>query len=167
MFNNVHRLRPQIFKTNAQQIGDRIQRSLKPSTDLLVAGAVQDAIRSKAHGVAENALLRHQLIILQRHGKRPQISNRDRLRLLLLARATPFWKQALPIVQPDTLFRWHRQLFRLGWRRKSKPKTPQSRITPENIALIKKVTWGAERIRGELRKLDINGSTASALQASG
>ncbi len=160
MFNIVNRLRHRILNA-VHHVGERIQQMLKPSTISLVAGAAKDAIRSRAHLVAGNAILRQQLIILQRHAKRPQLSNPYRIRLLLLARATPFWKQALHIVQPDTLLRWHRQLFRLVWRRKSKPKTPQSRITPETIALIRQmrmenVTWGAERIRGELRKLGIN-----------
>ncbi len=159
MLNILSRLRSKILNI-AHQIGDRIQHSLKPDTVSLLAGAAEDAMRSKARLMAENALLRHQLIILQRQVEHPQLSNRDRLRLLLLARATPFWKQALLIVQPDTLLRWHRQLFRLLWRRKSKSKTPHTRITPETIALIKQmrtenITWGAERIRGELLKLGI------------
>ena len=159
MSNILHRLRSRILNA-VRHGGERVKQMLKPDTVSLLAGAARDAVRSRAQLVAENALLRHQLIILQRQVKRPQLSNRDRLRLLLLARATPFWRQALLIVQPDTLLRWHRQLFRLVWRRKSKPKTPQTRITHETIALIKQmrtenVTWGAERIRGELLKLGI------------
>jgi hypothetical protein len=69
--------------------------------------------RSKADLIAENAMLRQQLIVLNRQIKRPQLTNRDRLRLVLLARCTQFWQQALHIVQPDTLIRWHRDLFRL------------------------------------------------------
>ncbi len=159
MFNIVNRLRSKILSV-VRHVGERIQEMVKPNTVSLVAGAARDAIRSKTQLIAENALLRHQLIILQRQMKHPQLNNRDRLRLLLLARATPFWRQALLIVQPDTLLRWHRHLFRLVWRRKSKPKTPQTRITPDIIALIRQmrrenITWGAERIRGELLKLGI------------
>ncbi len=159
MFTILSRLRSKILSI-AHQIGDRIRHSLKPDTGSLLAGAAKDTVRSKTQLVAENALLRQQLIILQRQVKHPRLSNRDRLRLLLLARATPFWRQALLIIQPDTLLRWHRRLFRLVWRRKSKPKTPQTRITPEIIVLIKQmrsenITWGAERIRGELLKLGI------------
>jgi hypothetical protein len=67
------------------------------------------------------------------------------------------WKQSLHIVQPDTLLRWHRDLFRFLWRRKSQG-TPK--VSSETIALIRKlaidnVLWGAERIRGELVKLGI------------
>ena len=108
VFHIPHRLRSPILGAIAHQIRDRIQHSLKPSTGSLLVGMVQDAVPSKAQLIADNALLRQQLIILHRQVKRPQLSNRDRIRLLLLARATPFWKQALLIVQADTLLRWHR-----------------------------------------------------------
>ena len=62
------------------------------------------------------------------------------MRLVLLARCTQFWwQQALHIVQPDTLLRWHRDLFRHYWRRKSRKKARKSRIAPETITLIKKM----------------------------
>jgi hypothetical protein len=71
------------------------------------------------HPIAENAMLRQQLIILNRQVKRPKLSYGDRIRLVLLARCTQFWQNALHIVQPDTLLRWHRDLFRFYWRWKS------------------------------------------------
>ncbi|MDZ7933406.1 MAG: helix-turn-helix domain-containing protein, partial [Emticicia sp.] len=113
----------------------------KPSADLVV----------------ENALLRQQLIVLNRQIKRPQLTNSDRFRLVFLSHFTKFWKQALHIVQPDTLLRWHRELFQFYWRQKSQGKP---KISPETIALIQKMAkenqlWGAERIRGELLKLGI------------
>ena len=141
-------------------VQDHIKRWLKPNTHSLANGTASDLTRSKADLIAENALLRQQLIILQRQSKRPQLNNFDRIKLLLLARATPYWKQALLIVQPDTILRWHRELFRIIWRRKSKPKSQSPRIPVETIALIRQMaadnqTWGAERIRGELLKLGI------------
>jgi len=70
------------------------------------------------------------------------------------------WQQALFIVQPDTLLRWHRELFRLYWKRRSKTPTLQPKVAAETIALIRQMAkdnrlWGAERIRGELLKLGI------------
>ena len=70
------------------------------------------------------------------------------------------WKQALFIVQPETLLRWHRELFRFFWKHKSKADARQPKLSPETIALIKEMArnnrlWGAERIRSELLKLDI------------
>ena len=43
-----------------------------------------------------NAMLRQQLIVLNRQVKRPQLTQGDRLRLVLLARLTGFWQHALP-----------------------------------------------------------------------
>jgi len=64
-------------------------------------------------------------------------------------------------VKPDTVLRWHREGFRLLWKRKSRgTKQRQPRISTETIELIRDMairnkTWGAERIRGELLKLGI------------
>jgi putative transposase len=132
----------------------------KPATAVLVTSALSDVARSRADLIAENVMLRQQLIVLKRQVKRPQLTTSDRIRLVLLARCTQFWQQALLIVQPDTLLRWHRDLFRRYWRRKSRNKNRELRIAPETIALIRKMAkenrlWGAERVRGELMKLGI------------
>src|SRR5258708_7988089 len=63
-------------------------------------------------------------------------------------------------VEPDALRGWHRELFRLYWKRKSKTHTHKQKVAPETIALIRQMArenrlWGAERIRGELLKLGI------------
>jgi hypothetical protein len=84
----------------------------KPATATLVPGAISDLTRSRVDLIAENVMLRQQLIVLKRQVKRPQLTNFDRIRLVLAARCTQFWQQALFIVQPDTLLRWHRDLFR-------------------------------------------------------
>lgn len=86
--------------------------------------------RSKVDVIAENALLRQQLIVLRRQVKRPCVTPTDRLRLVVLARCARAWRDALLIVQPNTLLRWHRSGFRLIWRATSKtmsrtPKVPR------------------------------------------
>ena len=134
-----------------------IKRWIKPAVPSLPAGLLSDITRSRADLMMENAMLRQQLIVLNRQVKRPQLTNLERLRLVFLSHFTKFWKQALHIVQPDTLLRWHRELFRKYWRRKSKGKP---KILSETIALIQEMAkenqlWGAERIRGELLKLGI------------
>ena len=137
-----------------------IRQWAKPVNPSPIIGVFSDLTRSRTDLVVENALLRQQLIVLNRQVKRPQFTNHDRYILILLARWTRFWKPALHIVQPDTLLHWHRELFRFYWRRKSKSKRNQPKISPETIALIRKMAnenhlWGAERIRGELLKLGI------------
>ncbi len=119
-----------------------------------------DLAREKSELIAENALLRQQLVILRRQIKRPRYTKTDRLLLVLLARAVRPWRQALLIVQPETLLKWHRQGFRLFWKQKSKAKSAQAKVEAQIIALIKEMAsnnrlWGAERIRGELLKLDM------------
>ena len=81
--------------------------------------------------------------------------------LVLLARATHSWKQALLIVQPETLIGWHRQAFRWFWRQRSQPPSTRPKIPAETVALIQTMAcdnrlWGAERLRGELLKLGIH-----------
>ncbi len=132
----------------------------KPLPPTLAAGFVADLARSRRQLVVENALLRHQLIILSRTAARPRLTTLDRSLLVLLASRLRSWASALVIVQPDTLLRWHRQGFRLVWRRTSRAATSRPRLPDETIARIKEMAaanrrWGAERIRGELLKLDI------------
>ncbi len=133
---------------------------IKPPTTSLVLGTLADLSRGKAELLAENTLLRQQLIILRRQVTRPVYRKTDRFLLVLLARMVRTWKQALFINQPETLLRWHRELFRVFWKHKSKVCARKPRLSPETIALIKEMAannrlWGAERIRGELLKLDI------------
>ena len=148
-----------------QAVKQRIRRWTKPDNHTLVLNAAGDLTRSKSELMLENALLRQQLIVLQRQVKRPKLTWRDRALFVLLASKLRSWKETLLIAQPDTLLRWHRELFRRIWRRKSKPEEKRGRkpLTEEDVALIKRLakenrSWGAGRIRGELLKL---GTTAS------
>jgi hypothetical protein len=87
----------------------------KPTNDTLVLNAVLDLTRSKPELVVENALLRQQLIVLKRQIKYPKLTWRDRTLFVLLSSKLRTWKDALVIVQPDTVLRWHRELFRWVW----------------------------------------------------
>ena len=84
---------------------ERIQHWTKPATPMLISGLLSDLPRSRSDLVAENALLRQQLIVLKRQVKRPPLTNPDRFRLVFLSPFTKFWKQSLHIVQPETLLR--------------------------------------------------------------
>ena len=139
----------------------RILAATRPGIAPLAVGTLSDLTRSTPALVAENALLRHQLAILHRSVKRLRCRPADRALLVLLASRVRAWRQAVLIVQPDTLLRWHRQLFRGYWRRKSRAAAPPHRppLAPETIALIRRMAtdnprWGAERICGELLKRD-------------
>jgi hypothetical protein len=126
---------------------EHVLRWIKPPTTSFALGTFADLTRSKAELLAENALLRQQLIILHRQVKRPTYRKADRLLLVLLARMVRTWKQALVLVQPETLLRWHRELFRLFWKRKTKACARKPRLSPETISLIKEMAaknrlWG-------------------------
>ncbi len=143
-----------------ERVQDKILGWTKPRNGGLVVGALQDMPRSKTELMVENALLRQQLIVLKRQVKRPVLTGRDRLLMVGLSSRLASWKQAVLIVQPDTILRWHRELFKWVWRRKSKPKGHRRPLPAALIALIKQLVvenrlWGAERIRGELLKLAI------------
>ena len=144
-----------------KELRARFLQWTKPLTSSLPLETLADLGRSKSELVAENALLRQQLIVLKRQVKRPTFTRTDRILLVLLARVVRTWRQALLIVQPDTLLRWHRELFRLVWKHKSKTHAHKPKVASETIALIRQMAtenrlWGAERIRGELLKLGIH-----------
>ena len=139
---------------------ERVSRWIKPPTASLVLGTLADLSRGKSELIAENALLRQQLIILRRQVKRPAYRKSERLLLVLLARMVRAWKEALFLVQPETLLRGPRELFCMFWKHKSKASPSKQRLSSETITLIKEMSannrlWGAERIGGELLKLDI------------
>ena len=108
---------------------------------------------------AENLLLRQQLIVLQRkHRGRVSLRNLDRLLLVWLYRLFPALLDAVLIVQPETVIRWHRRGFRAYWRWKSRNLGGRPQIDAELRALIRRMSrenplWGAPRIHGELQML--------------
>jgi len=98
------------------------------------------------------------VLVLRRGVTRPAVAPADRVLLVLLAGRVRAWRQALLLVQPETLLRWHRAGFRSCWRRKSRPGPGRPPLSAETVALIQRLAaenplWGAERIRGELLKL--------------
>jgi hypothetical protein len=126
----------------------------RPSDHSLLGGTLTDLARTKSALLAEHALLRQQLIMLRRQVKRPACTSADRLLRLILARAVRCWKQALLIVQPDTLLGWHRQAFHWFWRRRSKPTAKKPTIPADTVALIQAMAlsnrlWGGFRASAE------------------
>jgi transposase InsO family protein len=115
--------------------------------------------KSKSGLAAENAVLRHQVTVLQRKlPRRIQLTNADRLFFVQLYRWFPSILRAITIIQPETIVRWHRAGFRSYWRWKSRNPGGRPPITAELRALIRRMSvenmlWGAPRIRGELLRL--------------
>src|SRR5258705_5173705 len=124
-----------------------------------VLAVVATPFKSMSWLEAENAVLRHQLIVLRgkvRRGR--QLTNNDRWFLVQMNRCYPSILTVVTIVQPETLVRWHRTSFRRYWRWKSNSRGGRPRVEMELRALIRQMStenqlWGAPRIHGELLKL--------------
>lgn len=98
-----------------------------------VLAVLTSPFKSKSRLEAENAALRHQLIVLRRKVQgRVRLTNNDRRFLIQLYRWFPSILQVLAIVQPETLVRWHRAGFRRYWCWKSRSRggRPQNRGGP-------------------------------------
>jgi hypothetical protein len=115
--------------------------------------------RSDRSKELEILLLRHELSIVRRQGRRPRLAERDRLVLAALSRVMPRRSWQAFLVTPETLLRWHRRIIARRWtythRRPGRPPLDQQvrqlilRLARENSQ------WGYVRIVGELRKLGV------------
>lgn len=120
-----------------------------------------------AYLTAENLALRQQILVLKRNQKRPILKECDRMFWKVLSHVWPKWRDALLIVQPETVIRWHKRAFKLYWRLKSRRgKRGRPRLDPEIKSLVLRLgsanpLWGAPRIHGELLKLGIEISERS------
>ncbi len=134
----------------------------------LVWWAVVGLFRSRASLQAEILTLRHQLNVLRRKSpKRLTFSNLDRLVFASFYRFAPRVMNALAIVEPETVIRWHRAGFRSFWRWKSRRRGGRPKVPLEIRQLIREMSWAnplwAPRIHGELLKLGIDvGQTSVA-----
>ena len=128
----------------------------------LIWCALTGLLGSRAALQAEILILRHQLNVLRRKSpKRLVFSNIDRLVFAGLYGLTPKVLDALTILKPATVIRWHRAGFRAYWRWKSRPQGGRPRLAAEFRELIRQMSianplWGAPRIHGELLKLGVD-----------
>jgi hypothetical protein len=124
-----------------------------------ILAVLASPFKSKSRLEAENAALRHQLIILRRKVQgRVRLTNYDRWFLIQLYRWVPSILKVIKIIRPETIVHWHRAGFRCYWRWKSCPRGGRPRIETDLRALIRRMSienplWGAPRIHGELLKL--------------
>ena len=141
-------------------------RSLRLLFVLLLRSA-----RSRHNLLLENLALRQQLVVLKARHPQPRLAAPDRLFWLMLSRFWPGWKQALLIVQPETVVRWHRAGFKLYWTWLSRHRVragrrPTSKELRELIfrMVAENPTWGAPRIHGELKMLGYDISERTVLR---
>jgi hypothetical protein len=118
--------------------------------------ALRIALSVRRDLLIECLALRHQLAVLGRSDRRFRPS--DRLFWVCLRRWWPGWKNALVLVQPATVARWHREGLRRCWSRRSRRRPGRPCIDADLRALTRRMAtenplWGAPRIHGELLKL--------------
>jgi hypothetical protein len=90
---------------------------------------VADLFKSRCRLEAENLLLRHQLsIALRQAPPRLRLRDGDRALLIWMTRLWPSLLDALQVVQPETVLRWHRAGFKVFWRWKSRHGAGRPRI---------------------------------------
>ena len=124
-----------------------------------ILAVMASPFKSKSRLEAENAALRHQLIVLRRKVQgRVRLSNNDRWFFVQLYRWFPSILHVITIVRPETFVRWHRAGFRCYWRWKSRSRGGRPQIEADLRVLIRRMSvenplWGAPRIHGELLKL--------------
>jgi len=135
----------------------------------LIGWMVVDLIRSRVMLEAEIWTLRQQINVLRRTApKKLSFCAVDRMIFVGLYRLFPKICDALAIVKPDTLVRWHRAGFRSYWRWKARRRGGRPIVPVEIRRLIREMSianplWGAPRIHGELLKLGIDiGQTSVA-----
>ena len=106
-----------------------------------VLAVLASSFKSKMRLEAENATLRHQLVVLRRKLKgRAHLTNNDRWFFVQLYRWFPSILQVLAIIRPETLVRWHRAGFRRYWRWKSHRRGGRPQIDPELRELIRRMS---------------------------
>jgi putative transposase len=111
------------------------------------------AFRQRRATAAEILVLQRQIALYKERGIKPRrIDPVTRISLAFLSRFF-HWRDALVVVRPETMIRWHRAGWKLLWRLKSRPGRPS--IPVEVQALIRRManenpSWGEERIANEL-----------------
>ena len=137
----------------------------------LICSFVSCLLRSRRDLLLENLSLRQQLAVLATKKPAPCLRMQDRIFWVLLRRVWPGWRNALILVQPETVVRWHRAGFKLywKWRSRHRNRVGRKRICKELRTLIFKMvaenpTWGAPRIHGELKMLGFDISERTVLR---
>jgi hypothetical protein len=130
-----------------------------------------DGFKSRRRLEAEVLVLRHQLNILQQRApRRLYLTWAERALFVWLYRGFPRILDAITIVRPETIVRWHRKGFSAFWRWKSHPLGGRPQIDKEVRDLIRRMSfenplWGAPHIHGELLKLGFDVAQSTLMSA--
>lgn len=136
----------------------------------LCLGTLVRLFRARRSLLLENLALGQQLVVLKRRHRRPGLRPFDKLFWVAVRRFWSGWNQALIVVTPETVVRWHRAGFRLYWKPISRVRTRVGREpAPKEVQelifrmVVENPTWGAPRIHTELFMLgfDVSERTIS------
>src|SRR5450830_973700 len=132
----------------------------------LIGWTLVDLLRSRATLEAEIWTLRQQINVLRRAApKKLSFSTIDRLIFVGLYRLFPRVCDALAIIKPDTIIRWHRAGFRAYWRWKSRRRGGRPTVPPETRKLI--CDMSIESLRYAYKaKRNFTGLTASSVKTA-
>ena len=149
-----------VLETGRWASGVRAMKAM--SFVLALLGTLHATLKTRTDLTLENLALRQQLALLRRRSKRPQFGRLDRLLWVWLCDHWAGWREALQLVRPETVIRWHRQGFRAFWTWKSRRRrTGRPPVGSELADLVRTMAlanplWGAPRIHGELLKLGLD-----------
>jgi transposase InsO family protein len=136
-----------------------------PNPVTLLLRCVLAFFRSRREQAIVEFALRQQLATYAQKRPKPRLTRLDCTLWVALSRFWPRWKDALVIVKPDTVVRWHRKGFRLYWRGTSKRGPGRPPVSREVQGLIRQLAgencWRARRIQAELEKLGFTVSLAT------
>ncbi len=124
-----------------------------------LATFIADLFKPCSRLEVENLFLRHQLnVALRQAPGRVRLGCFDRILLVWMVRLWPNLLDAVQVVRPETVPRWHRAGFRVFWRWKSRNRAGRPKIDYDLRELIQRMSrenplWGAPRIHGELLML--------------
>jgi hypothetical protein len=105
--------------------------------------------RTQRQLILENLGLRHQILVLQRQGRRPKLRPVDRWLWIMLKACWPGWKAAALIFRPETVIGWQRASFRAFWRWKSCRRGGRPGVDRALVQLIRRM-WEVNPCRWQI-----------------
>jgi hypothetical protein len=136
-----------------------------PNFAMLLLRCIPAFFRSRREQAIVELALRQQLATYAQKRSKPRLTPLDRALWVALSRFWPRWKDALVIVNPGTVVRWHRKGFRLYWQSISKRGPGRPPISEEVETLIRRLAgengWRARKIQAELETLGFTVSLAT------
>jgi hypothetical protein len=122
----------------------------------LAPGSLLRLFRNGRDLIFENVVLRQQLTVLKRRRPRPALNLFDKLFWVAISRLWSQWKQAIIVVTPETVVRWHRAGFRMCAVHQEAGTDPnerfQMRFAESHAAAVKHTVITIEKAIGRIKR---------------